>query len=125
MRIAVSAESDSGLESKVSPHFGRCPYYVLVDLEGDGVPQVTTITNPYYSNHQPGQVPAFIRSQGADVMVSGGMGARATAFFSQYGIEVATGASGTVAEAIKRYLRGELSGEACCSGDHEQHSSCH
>ena len=129
MRIAVSAEDDSGLQSEVSPHFGRCPYYVLVDVEGDGVPQVTTIVNPFYGNHQPGQIPAFIHGQGVNVMVSGGMGARATAFFNEYGIEVATGATGTVQEAVKRYLSGELSGEACCSGEPEQHShphsSCH
>ena len=33
MRIAVSADEDSGLDSAVSHHFGRCPYYVLADLE--------------------------------------------------------------------------------------------
>lgn len=124
MRIAVSAESEQGLQSEVSPHFGRCRYYVLVDLNGKVVEQVTTVVNPHYGNHQPGQVPAFIHRQGVDVMVSGGMGARAVQFFNQHGIQVATGASGTVREAIERYLRGELQGGACCSGEHDHRSSC-
>ena len=33
MRIAISADNDNGLDSLVSPHFGRCPYFVLVDVE--------------------------------------------------------------------------------------------
>ena len=32
MRIALSADNDNGLDSVISPHFGRCPYYVFVDL---------------------------------------------------------------------------------------------
>jgi len=123
MRIAVSATSDSGLQSEVSPHFGQCPYYSLIDLNGQAVESVTTVANPYFGNHQPGQIPAFIHDQGVDVMVSGGMGARAIAFFGQYGIKVATGASGTVQEALARYLNNELSGDACCSDDHDHHSS--
>ena len=43
MRIAVSADNDNGLDSVVSPHFGRCPYYVLVDLEGQEVQQVNAV----------------------------------------------------------------------------------
>ena len=48
MRIAVSADTGGGLDSPVSPHFGRCPYYVLVDLDDRDVlkiPQV--LTDPY------------------------------------------------------------------------------
>lgn len=128
MRIAVSAESDNGLKSEVSPHFGRCPYYALVDLDEENeqvVEHVRTVANPYYGHHQPGQIPAFIHSQGVNVMVAGGMGAGAISYFGQLGIDVATGASGSVREAIERYQKGELNGGACCPGDHDHHSSCH
>lgn len=121
MRIAVSTENDYGLASTVSAHFGRCPYFVLVDHVDGVVVNVTTVANPYYGNHQPGQVPAFIHSQQADVMLSGGMGAGAISFFAEYGVAVATGATGTVQESIERYLRGELSGEASCPGHHGEH----
>lgn len=114
MRVAISADNGNGLDSVVSPHFGRCPYFVLVDLEGQEVKAVQSISNPYYGNHQPGQVPGFIHSQGANVMLTGGMGRRAIMFFQQYGVEVATGASGTVRHALEQYLGGALQGAAPC-----------
>jgi predicted Fe-Mo cluster-binding NifX family protein len=122
MRIAISAENQNGLDSPVSPHFGRCPCYILVDVEGQEVKTVTVVDNPYYGNHDPGQVPGFIHSQGADVMLAGGMGRRAVDFFQQYGIQVATGASGTVGQALQSYLGGELRGvEPCAESQHHHH----
>ena len=114
MRIAVSAENNQGLDSTVAHHFGRCPYFALVDLEENEIQDCQIIENPYYAAHQPGQVRGFIREQGADVMLSGGMGGRALQFFSQYGIETGTGAGGTVEETIESYLGGELRGAAPC-----------
>jgi predicted Fe-Mo cluster-binding NifX family protein len=114
MRIAVSADESNGLDSVVSPHFGRCPYFVLVDLEEREVKAVRAVSNPYYDRHQPGQVPGFIRSQEADVMLTGGMGRRAITFFQQYGIQAATGASGTVRHALEQYMGGGLRGAVPC-----------
>jgi predicted Fe-Mo cluster-binding NifX family protein len=113
-RVAVSAEDPRGLESVVSPHFGRCPYYVLVDLDERQVECVEAVENPYYAAHQPGQVPRFIHSQGADVMLAGGMGRRAIGLFQEYRIEAVTGASGTVRHALEQYLHGALQGAAPC-----------
>ncbi len=114
MRIAVSVDDERGLSSIVSPHFGRCPYYVLVDFEGQEVQQVTAVPNPYYDQHQRGKVPGFIHSQQADVMITGGMGRRALALFEQYGIEAVTGAYGTVQRALEAYLAGEWRGADAC-----------
>jgi len=114
MRIAISAEDNNGLESVVSPHFGRCPHYILTDVEGQEVKAVQSVDNPYYSQHAPGQVPGFIHSQGVNVMLTGGMGRRAIGFFEQYGIEAVTGASGTVRYALERYLGGQLRGVQPC-----------
>ena len=114
MRIAVSADNNEGLNSIVSPHFGRCPHFVLVDVEDQEIREVQSVDNPYYGNHQPGQVPGFIASHGANVMLTGGMGGRAIMFFEQFGIEGVTGAYGTVRQSIERYLGGQLKGAAPC-----------
>jgi predicted Fe-Mo cluster-binding NifX family protein len=119
MRIAVSADSKNGLDSVVSPHFGRCPYFVLVDLEDHDVTGVQEVDNPYYGHHQPGQVPALINSLGANVMLTGGMGGRAIMFFQQFGIEGVTGAYGTVRQSVERYLGGQLKGAAPCRESEE------
>ncbi len=116
MRIAIAADTDNGLESVVAHHFGRCPYFALVDLDGKAVQTIQVIPNPFYSGHQPGQVPGFIHSQQANVMISGGMGGRAIQFFEQYGIQTATGVGGlTVRAALERYLGGELNEAAPCA----------
>jgi predicted Fe-Mo cluster-binding NifX family protein len=123
MRIAISAENQNGLDSLVSPHFGRCPCYILVDVEGQEVKTVTVVDNPFYGNHAPGQVPGFIHSQGANVMLAGGMGRRAVDFFQQYGIQVATGASGTAGQALQSYLGGELRGVEPCTESQHHHAA--
>jgi predicted Fe-Mo cluster-binding NifX family protein len=124
MRIAIPAENKDGLDSLISPHFGRCPCFILVDVEGQEVKALTAVDNPFYGNHAPGQVPAFISSQETDIMLTGGMGHRAVSFFQQYGIEAVTGASGTVRQALQSYLGGELSGAEPCA-ESEQHRHHH
>jgi predicted Fe-Mo cluster-binding NifX family protein len=123
MRIAVSADQDKGLESPVSHHFGRCPYYVLADLEQGEVQNVQTVANPFFNQHQPGQVPQFIHRHGAHVIITGGMGRRAIGFFQQYEIEPVTNAFGTVGQVLKEYLNGGLRGAQACreSMEHAHH----
>jgi len=126
MKIAISVETNDGLDSIVAHHFGRCPFFALVNVEGKEVKTVEVIDNPFFSGHQPGQVPGFIKEQDADVMLSGGMGGRAIQFFHQFDIQTATGANGTVQEALESYLGGELTGAAPCKESIEHgHGSEH
>jgi predicted Fe-Mo cluster-binding NifX family protein len=122
MRIAVSVDTDAGLDAVVCPHFGHSPYYALVDVEGNRAITIQTVANPYYPEHTPGAIPQFIHSQGAHVMLTGGMGQRAVAFFEQYGIQPVTGASGTVRQSLEQFLSGQVTGAEPC---HESISDCH
>lgn len=119
MRIAVSTDNKNGLDSIVSPHFGRCAHFVLVDLDGSNVGEIREVDNPFYPNHEPGQVPGFIASLEANVMLTGGMGGRAIMFFREYGIEGVTGAYGTVRQSVERYVGGQLKGAAPCKESQE------
>jgi predicted Fe-Mo cluster-binding NifX family protein len=125
MRIAISVETNNGLDSLVAHHFGRCPFFALVDVEEKEFKSVEVISNPFYGNHQPGQVPGFIHQQKANVMLSDGMGGRAIQFFQQYDIQAATGANGTVRTAIESYLGGELTGAAPCNESVEHGHGAH
>ena len=115
MRIAVSSEANGGLDAPVAGHFGRCPFFTMVDLEGDQVQSVQVVANPYYPNHEPGQVPAFIHSHAVNTMLTGGMGGRAAEFFHGFGIQPVTGACGTVRQALESFMAGTLGGWAPCS----------
>ena len=126
MKVAISVDENKGLDSLVSFHFGRCPYFAFVEVEGTQVGNVEVVDNPYYENHQPGMVPAFINSHGANVMLSGGMGRRAIALFEEYGIQAMMGASGTVMQALQSHLGGELeSAEPCREGTFGKHDDHH
>jgi predicted Fe-Mo cluster-binding NifX family protein len=120
-RIALSCDNGFGLEASLSPHFGRCPFYVLVDVTDDQIAGFQVVKNPYFPNHQPGVIPQFIHSQKANVMIAGGMGPRAIDFFTQFGIDVATGAQGKVKDVVEAYLRGEVQGVVACEHHGQDH----
>ena len=117
-KIALACEDNQGLDGQISQHFGRCPYYLLVDVEGDEIKKKDIVNNPYYENHVPGVVPQFISEQGANVMIAGGMGPRAIDLFSNLGIEVVTGAVGNTGNVLQAYLKGEIRGVEPCKHDH-------
>lgn len=120
MRIAVASDDGNGLDALISQHFGRCPYYTLVEVEAGEVKEVSVVDNPFYGSHgEPGQVPRFIHSHGAQVIIAGGMGPRAIGFFNQFGIETVTGTSGKVSDALNSYLGGGLFGSEPCNEGRE------
>ncbi|MFO7632244.1 MAG: NifB/NifX family molybdenum-iron cluster-binding protein [Caldilinea sp.] len=115
MKIAVTAETNNGLESVVAQHFGHALYFILVDVEDGAVTAAQGLANPFVNGHAPGEIPDFIKQQNAQVMLSGGMGGRAIQFFEQLGIQAATGAQGTVRQSLECYLGGELRDAAPCA----------
>jgi len=117
-RIALACENNQGLSGQMSQHFGRCPYYLIVDVEGHEIKKTDSVNNPYYNNHVPGMVPQFINEQAVNVMIAGGMGPRAIDMFSNLGMEVVTGAIGNVGNVLQAYLRGEISGVEPCEHDY-------
>ena len=124
-KIALACEDNQGFKGQISQHFGRCPSYLLVDVEGNEVRKTDIVDNPYFDNHIPGKVPQFIKEQGAHVMIAGGMGPRAIDMFTTFGIEVVTGAIGNTGNVLQAYLRGEISGVEPCKHDHPgDHDHC-
>ena len=122
MKIAVAANDDRGLEATISEHFGRCPYYILVEVDEKELGKTEAVKSPFYRNHgEPGEVPNFIKSLDAQVIISGGMGPKAIGFFQQLGIQTVTGVSGTVGEAIKAYMSGAIEGALPCDAHDSGH----
>lgn len=124
MKIAITAETDQSLDSQVAQHFGHAPFFVLVEVDHGTIQAARSIANPFAESHEPGQIPNFIKQQQAEVMLSGGMGGRALEFFAQAGIKTATGATGTVRQALDSYLGGTLTAAAPCD-ESSAHSHGH
>jgi predicted Fe-Mo cluster-binding NifX family protein len=124
-QIAIASEDDRGLEAVVSAHFGRCPFYTMVEVDGTRVVKHRVEANPHIGQHRPGQMPRFIHSLGADVILAGGMGPMAVDLFHGFGMDVATGVSGTVGEAVDAYTGGRLQGIVPCNHDHPESCGGH
>ena len=122
MKIAIATDDNMGVDAVLSHHFGRCPYYIVVDVDDKEIKNVKAVKNPFYDSHgQVGEVPTFIQSLGADVIIAGGMGPKAIGFFQQIGIQALTGASGIVGDVIKSYMSGQIDGATPCSDDSSTH----
>ncbi len=107
MKIAVATENNS-----VAAHFGHCPQYTLVEVEGGKVLEQKVIPNP---GHEPGFLPGYLASLGVNCIIAGGMGSRAQSLFAGEKIEAFVGISGTVEQVIADYLSGTLkSGVSMC-----------
>ncbi|EXJ14177.1 NifB/NifX family molybdenum-iron cluster-binding protein [Imhoffiella purpurea] len=118
-KIVLTANDDRGLSGEMSMHFGHCSHFVLAQIDSDNkIASAEVHPNPYAERHEPGQIPEFIKSLGADVVVAGGMGAKAIQWFNNLGIEVVTGARSGVAETLDAYLDGMVAGVSECKHEH-------
>lgn len=120
MKIAIPIIDNAGLESRISEHFGHAPYFAFVVAENGGILSHEIVANPF-EEHQPGQIPDFVKSHDAHVIITRGMGGRAKQFFQAMGIEAITGAEGTVKEIVESYLKGKLQSRDYEPEGHGQH----
>jgi predicted Fe-Mo cluster-binding NifX family protein len=102
----------------VCPHFGGADAFAVFTAD----PSSRTVGGREDFRppaHERGVFPAWLHSLGVSTVLAEGMGGRAVAMLSSYGIEVVMGASGDdPAALVADYLKGDLvtSGEACSGG---------
>lgn len=107
MKIAISTDG-----SFVSPHFGRCPQFTIIEVEDGESISKQVIDNP---GHHPGYLPQYLHEKGVGCIIAGGMGMRATQLFDQVGIKTIMGVTGEIDEVIDQILKGTLKGgESLC-----------
>ena len=93
-------------EGKLTAHFGHCQEFALVKVEGNEIKNKETLVPP---PHEPGVLPKWLHELGANVIIAGGMGARALDLFAQNDIKVIVGASALTPEVlVKQYLDNTL-----------------
>lgn len=117
MKIAIA--TDNGM---VAAHFGRCPEYTIVDIEGKKIIKSEVIPNP---GHEPGFLPRYLAEREVDCIIAGGMGPRAQGLFAQNNIETIIGVTGKVDNVVSDFINGRLQkGESSCNHGIEGHRSC-
>jgi predicted Fe-Mo cluster-binding NifX family protein len=105
--ICVSAIA-SNLDAALDPRFGRCAYFIIVDPENmrfNAIPN-SGVEATGGAGIQAAQT---IANNGAKTVITGNVGPNAFKALSAAGIEIVTGASGTVREVVEKYKKGEYS----------------
>ena len=120
MEIAIP--HDNG---RLHGHFGGCREFALVEVDRENKVALRTEIVPA-PEHQPGLFPRWLREQGVEVVIAGGIGRRALAIFAEHGITVRAGlpAAG-LAELVAAYLNGQLTLTPDGCEHHDEHGHHH
>ena len=106
MKMCVTAAS-KGLDATVDSRFGRCRYFIILDSDTMEL-EIVENASVAASSGAGIQAAQTIVNKGVEVVITGNVGPNAYSALRVSSIEVITGVSGTVEEAVGRFKRGEL-----------------
>jgi len=105
MKKVAFSSTGRDLNALLDPRFGRCDFFVIVDVETDDV-EVFENEAKNASGGAGIQAAQFVANRGVDAVVSGNFGPNAFQTLQADGIEVISGISGTVEEVLKKFKAG-------------------
>jgi len=107
MRIAISATGPT-LDAEVDPRFGRCQYFIIVDPETMEFEALEN-SNAVAAGGAGISTGQMIAGKGVKVVLTGNCGPNAYQVLSAAGLQVITGVSGKIKDAIEEYKLGTFS----------------
>jgi predicted Fe-Mo cluster-binding NifX family protein len=110
MKIAVSA-TVPGLDAEVDPRFGRCQYFIIVDPQSMEFEALDN-SNAMAAGGAGISTAQMIASKGVEVVLTGNCGPNAYQTLSAAGIQVITGVSGRIKDAIEAFKAGRFQSSA-------------
>jgi predicted Fe-Mo cluster-binding NifX family protein len=120
MKIAVPVA-----DGRLHGHFGGARQFAIVEV--DQVKRLVVSSSFVEAPpHEPGLFPRWLRAQGVQVILAGGIGQRALNIFAQEGIEVRAGTPEAPLDMlISAYLNDELTGAPSGCTHHHDHDHDH
>ena len=114
MKIVIPSAED-----KLCGHFGHCEYFTFVEVNPE-TKEILSIEKKVPEEGISCQSANWIATQGANVVLAGGMGERPMAIFAQNGVKIVAGCPELeIEEIVNQYLNNTLSmGENSCIGEH-------
>ena len=106
MKICITSQGDN-LDAQIDPRFGRCQYFLIVDTETQEFEAVenSNISAMGGAGVQSGQL---VATKGVKAVLTGNVGPNAFQTLQAAGVDVITGVSGRIKEAIEKYKKGEM-----------------
>ena len=117
MKIAVTFEN-----GQVFQHFGHTSQFKIYEVENDTV-KAATVVDTEGSGH--GALAGFLKAQGVDVVICGGIGSGAQTALAQAGIKVYGGVNGAADMAAVSFIAGSLRYNPDVKCDHHDHGEGH
>jgi predicted Fe-Mo cluster-binding NifX family protein len=106
MNVCITAGA-SGLDAPLDPRFGRCPFFVIVDMDSMNENSVSNI-NAVESSGVGIQAAQTIAQLGVSALITGNIGPNALQTLTAANIEVYQQQGVTVRDAVDKFKRGEL-----------------
>ena len=75
MKIAIASTN-----KEVAGHFGHCEGFEIFEIENNSITKEYFIANP---GHKPGFLPVFLKENGVDIIIAGGIGGGAIDLFNE------------------------------------------
>ncbi len=129
MKIVIPSAAE-----KLCGHFGHCEYFTFVEINPE-TKEIISIEKKVPEEGISCQSASWIATQGANIILAGGMGGRPMAIFAQNGVKVIAGCPELEIETVvNQFLNDSLTtGENSCGGEHHhchghshgEHHHCH
>jgi predicted Fe-Mo cluster-binding NifX family protein len=106
MKICVTAMGDN-LDANVDPRFGRCKYFLVIDVETMNVEFISN-DGLMASGGAGIQAAQMVAKTGATIVITGNIGPNAFQTLTSAGVKVITGVSGVVKEVVNKFKKDEI-----------------
>ncbi|MGQ9788858.1 MAG: NifB/NifX family molybdenum-iron cluster-binding protein [Candidatus Hadarchaeaceae archaeon] len=107
MQVAIPSNSPGGLDATISPHFGRCEFFTMVEISNKQVKKVRVIENRgehFGSEKTPAE---NLLTEGVNAIITMGMGPKAVALMRGNKIDVYVTSASTVKQAVQELIEGK------------------
>jgi predicted Fe-Mo cluster-binding NifX family protein len=121
VRIVVPVADEKGIDAQLSQHFGRAPFYAVIDLDEKGqVIGQSTVANTSEHFGGVGLPPDLILQQKPKALITYGMGPKAINIFQNAGVAVLRTEASVVRDVVTAYNNNELQEltEGCQQAQH-------
>ncbi len=109
MKIAISSSGEN-LESAMDIKFGRCPFFIIVDIKDKKIESSKAIKNSAMMQGGGAGIAAaqLVGNEGANAVIAANVGPRAFGILHQLGIAIYQGFQGTVRDNVQQFIEGKL-----------------